>query len=240
VATDFRELLRTGRWFGSLPEVTQEMLLAHAGLRAFPAGRTVSSPSGAGDGTALTGEGLHAVVDGSILLRTVDQRGSGNILMFMDPPSWFGEGAVIERPAAQLETVAAVDSLLIAIPLRKMRALLSRDPLLWQHLARLASYHLQLALMALGEASAKPLARVARRLGMMVEGYGDHRVLRRAIRIKQEHLARTLGMSRQTVNRLLKLLEHRRLIRLRYGEIELLDHAGVLSLGASRDELPKA
>lgn len=222
-AQDYRELLRTGRWFGALPDALQDALLAHAVVRAYPRGAIVTTPD---DREA---DGLLAIVDGSVQLRSAHAAASRDVVhMFMDPPSWFGEGSVIDRHPEFLETRAAVDSVLLHVPLRRLRTLLAREPVLWQHVARLASYHLQLALIALLDAGARtPLARVAHRLALMVEGYGDHAHRKRVVAIRQESLAATLALSRQTVNRLLKRLEAAGHIAIRYGEIEILDLAAL-------------
>jgi CRP-like cAMP-binding protein len=232
-AREYRELLRTGRWFGSLPHATQDALLASASVRRLARGQVATSPGTESDG-------LFAIVDGSIEVRSVHADGTPVVHMFMDPPSWFGEGSVIDRPPAFLETVAAVPSVLVHVPLRRMRVLLGKDPELWQQLARLANYHLQLALAALVDFGAgTQLQRVARRLVLMVDGYGDHAHRKRAIRIHQENLASTMNMSRQTVNRLLKRLEARAWIRTRYGEIEVLDRAALVALAGLPGLLPE-
>src|SRR5690606_10767033 len=66
--------------------------------------------------------------------------------------------------------------------------------------------------------------RLARRLALMAEGYGQLETRRgRTIELGQEELAHMLGTSRQTINQHLKELEARGLVALSYGEIEILD-----------------
>jgi CRP/FNR family transcriptional regulator, cyclic AMP receptor protein len=85
--------------------------------------------------------------------------------------------------------------------------------------------------LALGEAAqAAPLVRLARRLALIVDGYGDHTHARRTVELRQEQLAQMLGVSRQTANGLLKELEARGLVRLAYGEVEVIDGAGLRAL----------
>jgi CRP-like cAMP-binding protein len=69
--------------------------------------------------------------------------------------------------------------------------------------------------------------RLARRLAMMAEGYGEREHQRRTVEVSQEQLAQMLSTSRQTANQLLKELAARGLIRLSYGTIEILDLAGL-------------
>ena len=76
---------------------------------------------------------------------------------------------------------------------------------------------------ALEEMSLLPAApRLARRLLMMAEGYGETGP-RRVLHLAQEQLALMLGLSRQTTNQILKDLEARGALRLTYGEIEITD-----------------
>jgi CRP-like cAMP-binding protein len=70
--------------------------------------------------------------------------------------------------------------------------------------------------------------RLTRRLVLIAEGYGEwsdgHT---RQAEVTQETLATMLGMSRQTVNQLLKALEVEGLVRLKYGRVEILDLKGL-------------
>ena len=65
--------------------------------------------------------------------------------------------------------------------------------------------------------------RVAHRLWMIAEGYGEIDGSRRVVQLAQEDLAAMLGVSRQTTNALLKALQEQGVVRLGYGEIEILD-----------------
>ncbi|MDX1297320.1 MAG: helix-turn-helix domain-containing protein, partial [Pseudomonas sp.] len=83
----------------------------------------------------------------------------------------------------------------------------------------------RLAFIALEEMSLLPAApRLARRLLMMAENYGEGEP-RRVIHLPQEQLALMLAISRQTTNQILKELEGQGIVRLTYGEIEILDLA---------------
>ena len=72
--------------------------------------------------------------------------------------------------------------------------------------------------------------RLARRLVMMAEGYGQWTAegqSRRVIAISQEQLSLMLAISRQTTNQILKDLESRQLVRVQRGELEILDLAAL-------------
>jgi CRP-like cAMP-binding protein len=89
------------------------------------------------------------------------------------------------------------------------------------------SHKLRLAFIALEEMSLLPATpRLARRLLMIAEGYGETGP-RRVIHLAQEQLALMLALSRQTTNQILKELEARGALRLTYGEIEIIDLEGL-------------
>jgi Mn-dependent DtxR family transcriptional regulator len=67
---------------------------------------------------------------------------------------------------------------------------------------------------------------------MMIEGYGDHTHQRRTVELRQEQLAAMLNVSRQTANQLLKELESLGMVKLAYGEVEIIDADALRALGA--------
>ena len=66
-------------------------------------------------------------------------------------------------------------------------------------------------------------ARLAHRLLMIAEGYGEVDAPRRVLQLPQEQLASMLSLSRQTTNQILKDLQGQGILNLKYGEIEIVD-----------------
>ncbi len=104
-------------------------------------------------------------------------------------------------------------------------ALLADEPARWRELGLLVTSKLRLAFVTLEDAALQPQApRLARRLVMMADGHGEFTDrTRRVLKLRQELLAAMLSSSRQTTNQVLKELEARGLLKLSYGELELLD-----------------
>jgi CRP/FNR family transcriptional regulator, cyclic AMP receptor protein len=221
---DYRELLRSGRWFAALPDPLQTALLDGAVLSNAVAGQRVLAR---GDEAS----GLYAVVDGTVRVCGVSEAGRELLHMVIEPPSWFGEVSVIDGLPRTQDAIADVDSTLLHVPQRALSAILSAEPRYWQHIAMLAAHKLRLAMLALEDAGpVKPLVRLARRLTLLIDGYGDHTHRRRTVELRQEQLAMMLNLSRQTTNQLLKELEARRIVKLAYGEVEILDAAALRAL----------
>ncbi|WP_371926595.1 Crp/Fnr family transcriptional regulator [Pseudomonas sp. ANT_H12B] len=76
------------------------------------------------------------------------------------------------------------------------------------------------------------LARLAHRLLMIAEGYGEIAPPRRVLQLPQEQLASMLSLSRQTTNQILKDLQGQGILNLKYGEIEILDAERLRALAA--------
>ena len=110
------------------------------------------------------------------------------------------------------------------MPQQALLNLLDETPRYWRDLALLMSHKLRLSFIGLEQLSLMPAsARLAHRLLMMVEGYGDTEHSKRVLQLPQEDLAAMLSLSRQTTNGLLKELQAQGIVRLGYGEIEILD-----------------
>jgi CRP/FNR family transcriptional regulator, cyclic AMP receptor protein len=222
----YRELLRTGRWFAALPDELQTKLLDVAVIRTANAGERVLAR---GDEPA----GLYAVLDGAVRLSGQSEAGREVLHMMVEPPSWFGETSVIDGLPRNQDATADVETELLHVPQRALEAILTAEPRTWRHLAVLMAHKLRLAMLALEDvAQVPPRVRLARRLAMMIEGYGDHTHLRRTVELKQEQLAMMLNVSRQTANQLLKELESLGLVKLAYGEVEIIDAARFRALAA--------
>ena len=221
---DYRELLRGGRWFRGIPVALQDELLDRAVLRKLGPGQRLFSR---GDPPT----GMFAALDGGIRVGGTGESGKEALLTMVEPPSWFGEIAVFDGLERTHDASAEGEALVLQVPQPALDALLAKEPRYWRELALLMSGKLRLAFGVMEDSAMLPIAvRLARRLVHMAEGYGDwHERKSRVLELKQEQLAGMLSTSRQTANQVLKDLETQGLLRLTYGEIEILDLDGLRS-----------
>jgi CRP-like cAMP-binding protein len=210
--------LRGGRWFAGLDDEFQRALLLAARERSLVDGERLFSRGDAPDG-------LFAVVDGALRVTAVTEAGREVVLTRAEPPAWLGEIAVFDRQPRTHDCIADGDAVVLHVPLAALDAILSATPARWRDLGVLVAGKLRLAFVVMEDAAALPVAvRLARRLVMLSGGLGDtldH--TRRVVTVSQEQLASMLGASRQTVNAALKDLEARGLLKLAYGQVELVD-----------------
>ena len=221
-ATDYKDLLRTGRWFHGIPEALQDALLAAGAVRTLRPGARLFSR---GDPPS----GMFALVDGAMRISAVADSGREALLTLAEPPTWIGEIAVFDRLPRTHDAIADGDATVVHVSQDALDAILAAEPRFWRDLGVLVAGKLRLTFAAMEDIALMPPAtRLARRLVMMTEGYGEwYDRTRRTISVRQEQLAMMLHLSRQTTNQLLRDLESRGLVRLAYGEIEITDLAAL-------------
>ncbi len=215
---EYRELLRAGRWFRTLPTPFQESIVSIGVLRQV------------GPGTALfrrgdAGNGMFGLLRGQVRASGTDEEGEEAILTIVEPPSWVGEIPIFDDLPRTHDLIAETEALVVHVPQAELLALLAKEPRYWQDLARLLTMKLRLAFAGMEDSQLLPIsARVARRLVLIAEGYGEwFDGSARQVGVSQETLALMLATSRQTVNHVLKNLEAKGWVRLRYGRVEIVD-----------------
>jgi CRP-like cAMP-binding protein len=208
-----REFLRTGHWFAGLPETFQEALLHPARVKTLRKDELLFREGDPPDG-------IYGLVEGSI-------RGGSATTLFtlVVPPMWFGELSTFDHRGRTHDAFADLDTTLVHVPQAALKALLDKEPRLWEHLGRLLAAKLRLSFLWMGDGVTLPTSvRLARRLLLMAEGYGEWtRQTRRVLSVRQEQLAEMLATSRQSINQELRKLEAGGSIAVRYGSVEILD-----------------
>ncbi|MBX9764599.1 MAG: Crp/Fnr family transcriptional regulator [Pseudomonadaceae bacterium] len=213
---DYQARVQQGHWFSALPAALQAALLAAAQVQQLAPGQVLfrrgDKPSG-----------LYAVVAGGMRIGAVSASGKEALLTLVEPPYWFGEISLFDGQPRTHDAFAEGPTTLLLVPQARLLALLDQQPQHWRDFALLMSQKLRLAFIALEEMSLLPAApRLARRLLLIAENYGEGEP-RRVLHLPQEQLALMLAISRQTTNQILKELEAQGVVRLTYGEIEILD-----------------
>jgi len=226
--SDYRELLRAGRWFRGLPEAFQHALMSISVLREVGSGEVLFAR---GDSC----NGMFGVLQGKLRASGTDADGNEALLTIVEPPGWVGEVSLLDGLPRTHDLTAEGEALVVHAPQAPLFAILEAEPRYWRDLSLLLTAKLRLAFIAMEDTMLLPAAaRLTRRLIWIAESYGersDHSL--RQAQVSQETLATMLSVSRQTVNQLLKALEAEGLVQLKYGRVEILDLNG-LRRAASR------
>lgn len=206
-----------GRWFQALPDSLRQALCGAAVVRRLPAGQRLFAR---GDAPC----GLYCVVEGAMRISVVGENGKEALLALVEPPNWFGEICLFDGQPRTHDAFAEGATTLLQVPQVPLQAMLTQHPEYWRDFALLMSHKLRITFAVLEELSLLPAApRLARRLLMIAEGYGESSTCKRELHLPQEQLAAMLSLSRQTTNQILKDLEAQGILRLSYGGIEILD-----------------
>jgi len=214
---DWRPRLLRGQWFSHLPASLQDSLLDAARVRRLSAGQRLFQR---GDPPC----GLYAVLEGAVRIGAVNEQGKEALLSLVEAPHWFGEICLFDGQARTHDAFGLGPCTLLHIPQIALLALLDEQPVHWRQLALLMSQKLRLTFINLEQLSLMPAPmRLAHRLLMIAEGYGEIDEPRRVLQLPQEQLASMLSLSRQTTNQILKDLQGQGMLKLGYGEIEILD-----------------
>lgn len=213
----WRERLMSGQWFSRLPVELQNSLLANARLRPLAPGQRLFQR---GDPPC----GLYAVLEGTVRVGAVSEQGKEALLSLVEAPHWFGEICLFDGQPRTHDAYAVGPCSLLNVPQAALLELLDEHPQYWRQLALLMSHKLRLTFINLEQLSLMPApARVAHRLLLIAEGYGETQHSRRILQMPQEQLALMLSLSRQTINQILKELQNQGILNLSYGEIEVVD-----------------
>lgn len=131
-----------------------------------------------------------------------------------------GDIGVFLRMTAPYDGVALEDTLVLTIDSVAFHRLLEQRPRLalrWLNSlsCRLISYQGRLAELLAGDIEAQ------------IASVLIQRVVGGMVSLNQTHLAELIGASRSSVNRVLRQLEEKNLVRLRYSHVEILDEAAL-------------
>ena len=167
------------------------------------------------------------VVEG--LLKMSNDSSQGAAVTFTGIPSgaWFGEGTLLKRETYRYNIETLRKSVVAGLPVASFEWLLERSIpfnryLMNQLNERLGQFIAAREIDRLTDAD----TRVARSLGalfhpVLYPGVGT------LLRITQQELGYLVGLSRQRVNEALRALQSRKLIRIEYGGVRVLDLSGL-------------
>lgn len=222
ITAHLRGALLSDDWFRGCAPRLQDALIAHARhVRLQP-----------GEHLFLRGTrdcDLYCVLSGSLCVQSAGDDGEMPVLVVLEPYHWLGELSFIDQVPRSHDAVADTEVTVLRVAHAGLQDWLAHHPAHWRDIARLASGKLRIAYRLMDEEMRRPLAeRVGRRLWLVAHGWGYRTTApQRRIRLSQDQLARMLGTSRSGINKVLREFEQHGLVRLHYGEIELLQPAAL-------------
>jgi CRP-like cAMP-binding protein len=229
-------LLHEGTWFRGLPDSLRGAILDRSVLRAYKKGTLIAaegSPS----------EGLFAILEGRVAWTRSIGPSDKMLLYVAGQGAWFGHLALVRDTPCQFNVVAHAAARLLVLPRAQYQLLIEEDPEHFRRIADVALERMELLIRIYAESrklSAEDLipARLATLAGLR---RAETRQTGGAIRLalSQEEVAAILGVSRQTLNSVLKRLEAAGLIEVGFRELVIPDAACLPDVAAARS-VPRA
>lgn len=211
-------VLARGEWFRTLPEDLQRLLVSRARLRRLRRGEHLINEG-------HPPSGLAAVVAGNVHVTRRSGVGEASLLHVGGPGFWTGELALLLGCEHVVSVVAQTEALAIELSAEAIADLVRERPEFPRLLSGLAITRYAMVLRQVSDLLALDKESLLRaRLADLI----DTRLLDDPgagydVQIPQAELAALIGVSRQTLNDLLKRLEAAGSIEVSYRKITVLD-----------------
>ncbi|MDP3654829.1 MAG: Crp/Fnr family transcriptional regulator [Rhodoferax sp.] len=200
-----------------LPQDVQQTLLAVAHRRMLVPGDSLFLKGSAPDA-------LFGVVSGSLRVSVVAANGREAVIAVLEAGHWFGEVSLLVGQERVYDSYVTEPTEMAVVGAADFHQLIATRPEVHMAFTRLVCQRLRQALTWIDDVILMPLpVRLAHRLLTLDTRAGISSPGSRAIGVSQEDLAFMLGVSRQSVNRQLKLWEDDGTLRVDYRRIELLN-----------------
>ena len=203
-------------WFATLDAPRQQALRASLVLHQAAKGDCVLH-------MGSTVQGWYAVLAGLVKLQSVAADGRVSAFLGVPAGEWFGEGSTLKAEPRRYDVIALRDTVLLCLPKVQFDELCAHSLPFNQYLVAHLNRRLgqAMALIEAGRARA-PEQRVALYLSRVFWPGA------RRLTLSQEELGLLVGLSRQTVNRVLRQMEREGLVSLTFGQVAILDEPALL------------
>lgn len=171
-------------------------------------------------------DALFCVERGVVRLCVTSASGREAVLGLVTPGHWFGEASIFTGQPRAHDALAVVQSDLLVVPAKALHELVDDRPEYLLQFLRLMGLRYKLTLERMDGAVLQLLpVRLARKLleACHVEALPPGPMSKVTLQVSQESLGHMLGVSRQSVNKVLKQWEENSLIQVSYRSILVLN-----------------
>lgn len=171
-------------------------------------------------------DALFCVERGVVRLCVTSASGREAVLGLVTPGHWFGEASIFAGQPRAHDAFAVAQSDLLVVPSKALHELVDDRPEYLLQFLRMMGIRYKLTLERMDGAVLQPLpVRLARKLleACRVEALQSGPMAKVTLHVSQEGLGHMLGVSRQSVNKVLKQWEENGLILVSYRSILILN-----------------
>lgn len=213
-----RSFLQSQTWFGALPTNQQDDLEAQTFPLSARRGQTILQ---ANERT----QGWYGVLRGLVRISAPATAGRRSDFLGVAAGEWFGEGAALKNEMRRYQVVALRDTELLCLPSAAFNQLQATNLPFNQCVVTCLNLRLSQAMAMIHAGRTRsPEQRIALSLSRLFWSRT------RQLDLTQDELASLAGMSRQTANRVLNVLQEQGVISLSMNRIKILDDTALTQL----------
>lgn len=160
-------------------------------------------------------EGLYIIREGRVKISRISEDGKIKVLAILSSGDIMGEMSILDEELASATAEAIEDSRLVFIKREDFQSILVRYPMITLGIAQILAKRLRLADREIEELAFYSVkSRVIKTLMELADRYGEktNSGIRLSLKLTHQELADMVGTSRETVSRIISVLEKRQLI----------------------------
>lgn len=218
-STLVRRTLEVACPFKNWPPEARQRLTLGARVRCYPVDSLIMR-------RGQVANALYIVIKGSVEISAENAEGRRYVIRYAGPSRAFGLLSVMDGKACPHYYRAHEETIVAIISCDLLFAVANADTDLLMSLFRELTERYRFSLRQMEEQAFDPLrTRLIRALLVLVETYGIPQDSGTVIqlRLAQDHLGDLLGVSRQSINKVIKQLEAEQLIEMHYGRVIVRD-----------------
>jgi len=209
--------------FGGLDEGALALLAAMASTQTYEGGETVFRKD-------ETSGSLYVVEHGRVTIALTSAEGREMVLNVLGPGEVFGEVALVDGGGRTADAMCPEPARLIALDRRRLIPFLEANPKLLLRMLAAMAERVRWVSTSFEDSAFLPLpARMAKRLLRLADGFGVNTAAGRRLTVSlpQRELAAHMGVTRETINRLLQGWLSQDMIAIDRGAIVIRDRTGL-------------
>ncbi len=173
---------------------------------------------------------LMVIAKGAVRINSISTKGKEVTLMIFDTGGWFGDNVFSPGMPRIFGATAHSDVTLLELPGDKFRQLLAKYPQSYPVILELLSRRLWSAISVIEDDAIRGIEeRIGRRLLLLASYQTNHVISTKpcTVKVTREHIANMMGLTRQSVHKILKNMEELGILHLSYGSITIVNPSGM-------------